>query len=77
VAPALTTGLSALAAGALPSPSDQSEAQGPHKGRDIEPGPKRARHPVARRLRAWGIALNDRAARRLNQRLPHHAQGGR
>ncbi|MEU1598874.1 SDR family oxidoreductase [Streptomyces sp. NPDC005708] len=76
VAPALTTRLSALAARALPSPPDQGEAQGPHKGRDIEPGPGKARHPVARRLRAWGSALNDRAARRLNQRLPHHAHGG-
>lgn len=75
VAPALTTRLSALAARALPRPPEGSDAAGLHPGRDIEPGPDRSGHPVAARLRDWGSALNDRAARRLNQRA-HHAHGG-
>ncbi|MCX4404148.1 SDR family NAD(P)-dependent oxidoreductase [Streptomyces sp. NBC_01764] len=74
VAPALTTRLSALAARALPSPPEQGQAHDMHKGRDVEPGPDRALHPAARRLRDWGSALNDRAARRLNQnQRPDHA----
>ncbi|MGW2938339.1 SDR family NAD(P)-dependent oxidoreductase [Streptomyces sp. NPDC001156] len=76
VAPALTTRLSALAARSLPRSPDRGEGRGLHKGRDVEPGPDRKAHPVARRLRDWGSALNDRAARRLNQ-LPYTAQGGR
>ncbi|MCN9243508.1 SDR family NAD(P)-dependent oxidoreductase [Streptomyces sp. RY43-2] len=76
VAPALTTRLSALMAGLLPSAPDRAEGGGGlHEGRDITPGPDGARHTMAWRLRDWCGALNDRAARRLNQR-PHRAQGG-
>ncbi|MER7968455.1 SDR family NAD(P)-dependent oxidoreductase [Streptomyces sp. NPDC005840] len=63
VAPGLTTRLSALAARALPEPGgDGTVRQGHEAGKPA--------HPLARRLRDWGSALNDRAAARSNQTRP-------
>lgn len=70
VAPALTTRLTALSARALPGAPRGAEA-GPEgaadlrEGADVDPPPA---HPVVRRLRDWGSALNDRAAHAYNQR---------
>lgn len=78
VAPALTTRLSALATQVLPSADpdgtrgrpdgDDANVVDLHQGHDVDPRAATAGHPVLRRLRHWGSALNDRAARRLNQR---------
>ena len=68
VAPALTTRLSAFAARALPAAPESGNVVELHKGRTVEEAADRTAHPVLRRLRGWGSALNDRAARRLNQR---------
>jgi hypothetical protein len=67
VAPALTTRLSALAARALPAPPEPGNVVDLRQGRAVEEMADRRAHPVLRRLRGWGSALNDRAARRLNQ----------
>jgi NAD(P)-dependent dehydrogenase (short-subunit alcohol dehydrogenase family) len=72
VAPALTTKLTALSSRAMPSgpgePSADSDT-GLRKGADVAP----PAHPVVRRLRDWGSALNDRAAHAYNQRTHAHA----
>jgi len=75
VAPALTTRLSALVVKALPAPPGSGNVVELRKGRTVEPAADRELHPVLRRLRGWGSGLNDRAARRLNQR-PGPASGG-
>ncbi|MCQ1581793.1 SDR family NAD(P)-dependent oxidoreductase [Streptomyces parvus] len=63
VAPGLTTRLSSVAARLLPSAAGQGTLrQGAEAG---EP-----RHPVAKLVRAWGSARNDRAVRRANQHEP-------
>ncbi|MEV8565419.1 SDR family NAD(P)-dependent oxidoreductase [Streptomyces sp. NPDC051322] len=62
VAPALTTRLTALSARALPAAEGDGGAL--REGAAVEP----PSHPVARKLRAWGSALNDRAAKAYNQR---------
>ncbi|GAB2953935.1 SDR family NAD(P)-dependent oxidoreductase [Streptomyces sundarbansensis] len=60
VAPGVTTRLSSVAARLLPSAAGQGTLrQGAEAG---EP-----RHPVAKLVRAWGSARNDRAVRRANQ----------
>lgn len=74
VAPALITRLGTLAASALANSPARSRTDGLHKRRDVEPVPDGTGHPVARRVRDWGSALNDRATRRLNQQ-PHYAHG--
>lgn len=67
LAPALTVRLASLAARALPAaPPDGSPT--PVPGHEAEPAATRTLHPAARRLRSWASALNDRAAKRLNQR---------
>ncbi|MEW2407814.1 SDR family NAD(P)-dependent oxidoreductase [Streptomyces griseoviridis] len=63
VAPALTTRLTAVATRLLPAPGGDGALRQGH-----EAGAPRG--PLARRLRAWGSARNDRAARRLNQTRP-------
>ncbi|MFE3370061.1 SDR family NAD(P)-dependent oxidoreductase [Streptomyces sp. NPDC059173] len=60
VAPGLTTRLSSVAARLLPSAAGQGTLR--HGAEAGEP-----RHPVAKLLRAWGSARNDRAVRRANQ----------
>ncbi|WP_406725688.1 SDR family oxidoreductase [Streptomyces sp. GD-15H] len=62
VAPALTTRATALAARMLPSAG--GGPQGLRRGAEVGP----PSHPVARKVRAWGSALNDRASRAYNQR---------
>ncbi|WP_353940658.1 SDR family NAD(P)-dependent oxidoreductase [Streptomyces sp. HUAS MG91] len=63
VAPGLTTRLSGVVARLLPSASGRSPLrQGAEAG---EP-----RNPVARRIRSWGSARNDRAVREANQQEP-------
>ncbi|XXZ47598.1 SDR family NAD(P)-dependent oxidoreductase (plasmid) [Streptomyces cavourensis] len=63
VAPGLTTRLSSVAARLLPSAAGQGALrQGAETG---EP-----RHPVAKLVRAWGSARNDRVVRRANQHEP-------
>ncbi|MEU8595960.1 SDR family NAD(P)-dependent oxidoreductase [Streptomyces globisporus] len=63
VAPGLTTRLSGVAARLLPSASDPGTLrQGAEAG---EP-----RNPIAKLVRAWGSARNDRAVRRANQQEP-------
>lgn len=63
IAPALTTKLTTLVAKALP---DASGPTGLRQGHEAgEPA-----HPVARKLRAWGSRLNDRAVGPGNQRRP-------
>ncbi|WP_435175237.1 SDR family NAD(P)-dependent oxidoreductase [Actinacidiphila sp. bgisy145] len=70
VAPALTVRLTALAARALPSGgTDGASGPGLAEGRDVDAAPA---DPVLRRLRAWGSALNDRAADAFNERRPRH-----
>ncbi|WP_405590417.1 SDR family NAD(P)-dependent oxidoreductase [Streptomyces sp. NBC_01190] len=64
IAPVTVTRLSGIAARALPD-ADGAEG-GLRKGRDITERPR----GVGERLRAWGSALNDRAAVRLNQHAP-------
>lgn len=62
VAPTLTTRVTALSAKVMPS-----AGEGRHdlrEGGEIAP----PSHPVARKLRAWGSALNDRASQAYNQR---------
>lgn len=61
LAPVLTTRLSAIAARALPTAHGEPELR---PGADIEP----PSHPVGAKLRAWGSALNDRAADAYNER---------
>lgn len=63
VAPGLTTRLTGLTARLLPS----APAEGPLR-QGHEAGPPR--HRLARRIRAWGSALNDRAVREANQHRP-------
>ncbi|WP_432161180.1 SDR family NAD(P)-dependent oxidoreductase [Streptomyces sp. NRRL F-5630] len=63
IAPGLTTRASAWGARLLPS----AEGRGPLR-QGHEAGVPR--HALARQLRAWGSALNDRAARRANQERP-------
>lgn len=63
VAPGLTTRLTGLTARLLPS----ADGQGPLR-QGHEAGLPRS--PLARRLRAWGSALNDRAVNHANQRRP-------
>ncbi|NGO74675.1 SDR family oxidoreductase [Streptomyces sp. YC504] len=63
VAPGLTTRLNGVAARLLPSASGRGPLrQGAEAG---EP-----RNPIARRIRAWGSARNDRAVREANQQEP-------
>jgi NAD(P)-dependent dehydrogenase (short-subunit alcohol dehydrogenase family) len=72
IAPTLTTRLTTLSTRALPA-APRSGAGRPGAGRpaglrrgsSIRPP---AGHPVGRRLRDWGSALNDRAAQAYNQR---------
>lgn len=68
VAPALTVRATALAARVLPSGGPDTPHPEPAQGRDVEPA---VAHPVLRRLRAWGSALNDRAADAFNERRRH------
>ncbi|MGY3203837.1 SDR family NAD(P)-dependent oxidoreductase [Streptomyces sp. TE5632] len=62
VAPALTTRATSLVARMLPSAGDGR--RGFRRGAEVGP----PSHPVARKVRAWGSALNDRASRAYNQR---------
>ncbi|MGJ3560855.1 SDR family NAD(P)-dependent oxidoreductase [Streptomyces sp. INA 01156] len=62
VAPALTTRAATLATRMLPSAGDG--CRGLRRGAEVGP----PSHPVARKVRAWGSALNDRASRAYNQR---------
>ncbi len=63
VAPGLTTRLSGVAARLLPSAAGQGPLrQGAEAG---EP-----RNPIAKLVRAWGSARNDRMVRRANQHEP-------
>ncbi|GAA1173103.1 SDR family oxidoreductase [Streptomyces hebeiensis] len=62
VAPGLTTRMTTLATRALPNPTDGRRRL--TEGADLGP----PAHPVARRLRAWGSALNDKVAGAYNQR---------
>jgi hypothetical protein len=71
VAPALTTRLSALAAKALPGSADTGDTSGLRQGRDVQRAAEERTPAAVRRLRKWGSALNDRAARALN---PPHEQ---
>jgi NAD(P)-dependent dehydrogenase (short-subunit alcohol dehydrogenase family) len=76
VAPALTTRLTALAARTLPSAPHNGSGTGSRDGATV-PLAKGAHvppptHPVVRRLRGWGSALNDRAAQAYNQRGKRH-----
>lgn len=64
IAPVTVTRLSGLAARVLPD-SDGTEG-GLTPGRDIAERPQ----GMAGRVRAWGSALNDRAASRFNQHSP-------
>ncbi|MFB7776312.1 SDR family NAD(P)-dependent oxidoreductase [Streptomyces bauhiniae] len=64
IAPVTVTRLSGLAARVLPDSADAEGGLVP--GRDITERPK----GLAGRLRAWGSALNDRAAARYNQHSP-------
>ncbi|MBY8882300.1 SDR family NAD(P)-dependent oxidoreductase [Streptomyces sp. PLK6-54] len=75
IAPALTTRLSALAVKVLPAPPGSGNVVALHKGHAVEGTAERELHPVLRRLRGWGSTLNDRAARRLNQRTRPAAGG--
>jgi NAD(P)-dependent dehydrogenase (short-subunit alcohol dehydrogenase family) len=72
VAPGTTTRLSALAARALPSAEEGQEPDdnvvGLRRGADVRPEADETAHPLLRKLRERAAALNDRAARRLNQR---------
>ncbi|WP_052397507.1 SDR family NAD(P)-dependent oxidoreductase [Streptomyces sp. NRRL F-5123] len=68
LAPALTVKLSSLAARALPAAPQDDGPSSPVPGREVEAAADRGLPPVLRRLRAWGSALNDRAAAGLNQR---------
>ncbi|NEB76021.1 SDR family oxidoreductase [Streptomyces sp. SID14478] len=63
VAPGLTTRLTGLTARLLPSASGRGELrQGAEAGLP--------RNPLARKIRAWGSARNDRAVRDANQQEP-------
>ncbi|MFF0740426.1 SDR family NAD(P)-dependent oxidoreductase [Streptomyces sp. NPDC004111] len=63
IAPGLTTRLTGLTARLLPAaPGKGPLRQGHEAGLP--------RHRIARRLRAWGSARNDRVARHANQREP-------
>ncbi|MGD6741381.1 SDR family NAD(P)-dependent oxidoreductase [Streptomyces sp. BH106] len=63
VAPALTTRLTGLTARLLPS----ADGRGPLR-QGHEAG--LPRHRIARKIRAWGSTLNDRATRAANQQDP-------
>ncbi|MEU3137702.1 SDR family NAD(P)-dependent oxidoreductase [Streptomyces sp. NPDC006854] len=63
VAPGLTTRLSSVAARLLPSAAGQGPLRQGAEARE-------PRHPVAKLVRAWGSARNDRVVRRANQHEP-------
>lgn len=62
-APGLTTRLTGLSARLLPSAGERGPLRQGHEA-------GLPRNGVARRLRAWGSALNDRAVEAANQRKP-------
>jgi hypothetical protein len=70
VAPATVTRLSALAARLLPpapaGDADRKAGGGMVQGHGID----RPAHAWTEKVRNWGSALNDRAARRYNQHVP-------
>jgi len=63
VAPGLTTRLTGLAARLLPSAPGQGPLRQGHEA-------GLPRHRIARKIRAWGSARNDRAVRDANQQEP-------
>lgn len=73
LAPALTTKLTTLSARTLPSAPSGTET--PEDGADLRKGADVAppSHPVARKLRDWGSALNDRASHAYNQYGRRHS----
>lgn len=76
LAPVTTTRLSGALARALPDPKDGSSTDGSPRRKGADVG-RLAGHPVAKRLRAWGSALNDKAASRYNEtgRPPGETRG--
>ncbi|MYT68190.1 MULTISPECIES: SDR family NAD(P)-dependent oxidoreductase [unclassified Streptomyces] len=63
IAPALTTRLTGATARLLPTGHGKTPLVQGHEAKP--PG-----NPLARRIRAWGSALNDRAVRKANQERP-------
>lgn len=77
VAPATVTRLSGLAARVLPDAPGGEGAEGTAErgtvqGHHID----RPAHTLTEKVRGWGSVLNDRAARRYNQRTPGPPTGG-
>ncbi|MEU4347968.1 SDR family NAD(P)-dependent oxidoreductase [Streptomyces sp. NPDC023838] len=67
VAPTLVVRLSGLANRLLPDAPDTGEEAGMRQGHSLQGAPRKA---WAERIRRWGSALNDRAARRYNEVVP-------